>query len=79
MDLDNFEQQIKKNALKGCYILYGPDENLIKDAISKAVDSVVEDTFRDLNLVKFDGMKVQFEDVMNACETLPFMSEKRWL
>ncbi|NLM34002.1 MAG: DNA polymerase III subunit delta [Clostridiales bacterium] len=77
MDLDNFEQQIKKNALKGCYILYGPDENLIKDAISKAVDSVVEDTFRDLNLVKFDGMKVQFEDVMNACETLPFMSEKK--
>lgn len=77
MDLDNFEQIIKKKALKGCYIFYGPDENLIKDAVNKVVNNMVEESFRDLNLVKFDGMKVQFDEVMNACETLPFMSEKK--
>lgn len=77
MDLDNFEQLLKKKDLKGCYILYGADENLIKDAVNKAANTVVDETFRELNLVKFDGMKVQFEEVMNACETLPFMSEKK--
>lgn len=77
MDLDKFEQLIKKNDLKGCYILYGPDENLIKDAVTKVENTVVDENFRELNLVKFDGMKVQFEEVMNACETLPFISDRK--
>lgn len=77
MDLDSFEHLLKKKDLNGCYILYGPDENLIKDAVNKVANTVVDEIFRDLNLVKFDGMKVQFDEVMNACETLPFMSEKK--
>lgn len=77
MELEKLEQLAKKGELKGCYVFYGPDENLIKEAISLITEKVVDKSFEDLNLVRFDGMKVQGEEVVNACETLPFMSEKK--
>ncbi|WP_139904051.1 DNA polymerase III subunit delta [Clostridium thermarum] len=77
MDLEVLEQQIQRGNLKGCYVIYGPDENLIKEYVNSIIDAAVDKNFAYLNLVKFDGMKVQFDEVMNACETMPFMSDKK--
>ena len=77
MDLDSIEQLVKTKDIKGCFVFCGPDENLIKEAIDRIVNASVDKSFLDLNLVKFDGMKVQFDEVMNACETMPFLSDKK--
>lgn len=77
MDLENVQLQAKKGELKGCYVFYGPDEKLIKETIDLMIEKTIDKSFGDLNLVRFDGMKFQSDDVINACETLPFMSDKK--
>ncbi|WP_315671478.1 DNA polymerase III subunit delta [Clostridium sp. 19966] len=77
MEIDALMQDINKKQLKNCYVFCGADEKLIKDAIEEIISSVIDSSFRDLNLVKFDGSKVSYDDIINACETLPFMSEKK--
>lgn len=76
----NFEQlegELKKGALDNSYIFCGLDEELIKEGISGIVKKVIEPGFEDLNYIRLDGITTTFYDVMNACETLPFMGEKK--
>ena len=77
MDLEQLEKNIEANKLEKAYVFCGLDEMLIKESIDNIVDKVIEPTFKDLNLVKLDGVIATFDDIMNACETLPFMSEKK--
>ncbi|SHI38416.1 DNA polymerase III, delta subunit [Clostridium cavendishii DSM 21758] len=77
IDLEVLEKEVKNNNLKNSYILCGLDEMLIKESIDMIIDKAIDLNFKDLNLVKFDGNNMIFEDFMNACETLPFMSEKK--
>lgn len=75
--IDVLEDNLKKNKIENCYIFCGTDEELIKDAISNITKKVVDEEFKDLNLIKLDGMITTFDDIMNACETFPFMGEKK--
>ena len=64
--------------LKGSYVFYGIDERLIMEEVNSIIKSALDDNFRELNLVKFDGSTMaSFDDVINACQTLPFISEKK--
>lgn len=71
------EEKIKKNKLDKCYLFCGPDEQLIKEAAESIINKVVDKAFENLNYIQFDGTKVMVDDIINACETLPFMSEKK--
>jgi len=41
------------------------------------VDKIIEPAFKDLNYVRYDGSKVDNDMILNSCETLPFMSDKK--
>jgi len=71
------EKKIKKNELDNCYIFCGSDEKLIKDHVNFITNSVLDKNFIDLNYSKFDGSKTEFEMISDACETMPFMSDKK--
>ena len=73
----DLERKIKKNELDNCYIFCGPDEKLIMDHVKFITDNVVSKNFIDLNYSKFDGSKTDFEIISDACETMPFMSDKK--
>lgn len=77
IDLEQFNDSIKKNNFKNCYIFCGFDEQLIKENIKKIRDKVIGNSMQELNLVQFDGKTVQGSDLINACETLPFMCDKK--
>lgn len=78
INLSAFEEKIKKGTIDNCYIFCGLDEEMIKDKIKLLQNKVLSESFIDLNLVKFDGEAlVSFDSVINACETLPFMEEKK--
>jgi DNA polymerase-3 subunit delta len=71
---------LKENSknIKNSYVFCGMDERLIMENINYIIKKEVDDNFKDLNLFKFDGSSLtNFEDVINACQTLPFMSEKK--
>ena len=72
-----YEQEIQKGNVKNGYIFCGLDEELIKDGISLIIKREVLEEFKELNLIRIDGMNTSFDDIMNACETMPFMSEKK--
>lgn len=72
-----YEKDIEKGNLKNGYIFCGLDEELIKDGIDIIVKKEIAEEFKELNFIKIDGMNTTFDDIMNACETMPFMAEKK--
>mgnify|MGYP001577850746 CR=1 FL=1 len=77
INYETLEKNIKSNKIKNSYVFSGPDEELIKEAISKLVNPYIDEGLKDLNFIKFDGVQCTFDEIVNACETLPFMSEKK--
>ncbi|MDD3223835.1 MAG: DNA polymerase III subunit delta [Clostridium sp.] len=74
MELDD---KIKKNNIDNFYILCGFNEDLMRENINKIIHKSISSDFLDLNYVRYDGNTVKYDDIYNACETLPFMSEKK--
>ncbi|MFW2491374.1 DNA polymerase III subunit delta [Clostridium chromiireducens] len=72
-----YEQEIQKGNVKKGYVFCGLDEELIKDGINLIIKREVAEEVKELNLIKIDGMNTSFDDIMNACETMPFMGEKK--
>ena len=77
IDFDVLEGEIKKDKIENSYIFCGLDEELIKEGVNLIVDKSIDKSLLDLNYIRLDGLTTTFEDIMNACETMPFMGEKK--
>lgn len=78
LDIVTFNENIKKGKIDNCYIFFGNDEQLIKEGVQAIANKVINKVFLDLNYLKFDGNSLEsFDTVINACETVPFMSDKK--
>lgn len=70
-------KDIENEELKTVYLLFGP-EMYLKDKIINAVKTkYIDKAFETLNYSYIDGKTATTDDIINACETLPFMSEKK--
>ncbi|MTI49374.1 MAG: DNA polymerase III subunit delta [Firmicutes bacterium] len=77
MSYEAMLKDIKNMNLKKVYLCYG-SEDYLKDWIVKEIKRVfVDEAFETLNYVHFDGKEVGADSIVNACETLPFMSDKK--
>ncbi len=75
--LIKFKKELKAKNLNNCYIFFGHDEGLIKSSIEE-IKKYALTSYEDLNFTEFDGRKIEnIEDIINACETLPFFSDYR--
>ena len=74
---DVFEKEVKSGNIKNSYIFCGLDEGLIKDSVKLLSKPFINDGLGDLNYIKLDGLNVTIDEIVNACETMPFMSEKK--
>ncbi|OFI07201.1 DNA polymerase III subunit delta [Clostridium acetireducens DSM 10703] len=78
MNISELHKNLNKNNIENCYILFGKDENLIKSNINIILNKILDKNFKDLNYTEFDGNTLEdIEEIKNACETVPFMSNKR--
>lgn len=77
IDLEALNNDIRKNVIKNIYIFTGLDEVLIKEGVDSIIDSVLDNNFRELNLIRLDGLTTSFTDIRDNCETMPFMSDKK--
>lgn len=73
----DLESRIKKGVFDNCYVLCGLDENLIKENIKLILDKNLQKDFIELNYAQFDGEKIDSNSLINSCETMPFMSDKK--
>lgn len=77
IEFTEFEEKIKKGEVKNSYVFCGIDEGLMQENIKNLVNKLVDNTFRELNYVQFDGSTVDMEVAINTCETIPIMSDKK--
>lgn len=70
---------LKENKLSPIILISGEEEYLKKDLLERIKKVYVEDNFADLNLDILDGANLEFKDLYEICETLPFMSENRFV
>lgn len=71
------ENNIRKGKIENCYIFCGCDEQLMKESIAYILKRTVSKDLLSLNYIQLDGSTVTYDDMVNACETLPFMSDKK--
>ncbi|WP_127836412.1 DNA polymerase III subunit delta [Clostridium prolinivorans] len=76
-DYLELEKNIKKNNFDNCYIFCGTEEALIKETIDIIVNKNVQESFKELNYVQFDGLTADAFNIVNTCETIPFISDKK--
>lgn len=77
INIDVLEGEIKKNNIANGYVFCGLDEELIKISVNSIVNKIVEKDFQELNLIKLDGLTTTFEEIENACETMPFFGDRK--
>lgn len=77
IEFDEFERKRIKSDLCGGLIFASIDEERIKNSILNIKKKYISKEFEDLNYCKFDGNVVLKEDIINACETVPLMSDKK--
>lgn len=70
-------KDIDKDELKNVYLLFGSEMYLKDRIIEKVKAKYVNDDFESLNYVHLDGRNVSQDEIINACETLPFMADKK--
>lgn len=68
---------IKNNSLKNVYLFYGEETYLIDFCIQTIKEKYIKPSFETLNFISIDGKQVDANEVSNAAETLPFMSDKK--
>ncbi|NLK72981.1 MAG: DNA polymerase III subunit delta [Clostridiales bacterium] len=77
MDYKNFLNHIKSDELFNVYIFFGKERFLIQWAIETLKKKYVDESFESLNYNLIQSGEIQGNKIINTCETLPFMSEKR--
>lgn len=74
MEYRAFFERIKANAIGGLFLFHG-DEEYIKQAALAQLVSCIEPAARDLNMQQSHAPLAK--DILEACETLPFFSDRR--
>lgn len=77
LNYNDFLKQVKNNTIDSSYLFYGEEEYLINECIGMLKNNYVDKSFEELNIATIEGREASFDKLMNACETLPFMSQKK--
>ena len=68
---------LKKGAFLPLYLFFGEEEFLIHEAVDLIVKKSVDPGARDFNFNTLYCKEASASELVNLCQTLPFMSEKR--
>lgn len=77
MNMPQLFNSINKKEVEGLYIFYGPEEFLMRDAVNRIKRLLVPVSLEQVNLTIIEGIALTADNIINACETLPVMEEKR--
>lgn len=75
MDRKEFHQLVKSGGVKGAYLFEGPEENLKAAALAELRKALLPEGMEELNESLMDNPAS--DAIIAACETLPFLADKR--
>ena len=59
------------------YIFHGDDQHSLKETLADLQSKLGDPTMLDLNTNRFDGKTLAFSQLQHACDSIPFIAEKR--
>ena len=59
------------------YIFHGEEEFTLSEQVGQLRHRVAEAGLGDLNITVLDGTKVGFDELRAACDTMPFLGDRR--
>ncbi len=75
--LSAFKKDIKEGSFKNIYILHGEEKYLIEHYVNTLKSKLVNPDLMEFNYSEFDDRNLSPEQIMDAVEILPVLSEKR--
>ncbi|MGI6704475.1 MAG: DNA polymerase III subunit delta [Clostridia bacterium] len=77
MDMNKLFNDLKRGEVGNLYIFYGPEDFLIREAVGRIKEMLIPASKEQLNFTVMDGSTAAADSIINTCETLPFMNERR--
>ena len=77
MNYSDFLKLMKADNLMPAYLFIGAEEYLMNETIEKLKSKYIEPSLESLNYNIIEGKDSNIDTLINACETLPFMSPKK--
>lgn len=77
MDYKIFINDIKTGETSKLYLFYGNERYLMDKALEKLKEKYIDSINENFNYVYYQEFKGDIDELMDSCETLPFMGEKR--
>lgn len=77
MTIDALKKQIKSNTLKPIYFFYGEENYLLNNAVVSMEKKLITPGTEDFNKFVFEGKGVKANEILEATEQYPQMSEKK--
>lgn len=68
---------IKRKAFAPLYLFCGEEAFIKKQALAQLTAALIPEGVRDINYHPMEGAGLESSDILAACETLPFMNDKR--
>jgi DNA polymerase-3 subunit delta len=68
---------LKQGKILPLYLFFGEEEFLVQEAVALIINKVVDQGARDFNFNTLHCKDTSASEMVNLCQTLPFMSEKR--
>lgn len=75
--MKTLENHIKNKTFSNIYVIFGEEEYLKNIYEKKLISNTVDENFKMMNFDIFEGKNVNISKIIDACDTMPFMSDYR--
>lgn len=75
--MKTLENHIKNKTFSNIYVIFGEEEYLKNIYEKKLISNIVDENFKMMNFDIFEGKNVSISKIIDACDTMPFMSDYR--
>ncbi|MFZ7131724.1 MAG: DNA polymerase III subunit delta [Eubacteriales bacterium] len=77
MDYKQLMKEIKNSRTQSIYLFYGEEDLLGRMMLDHIKEALIQPAFAQMNVHSLDGKTISVDEIIHACETLPFMNDKR--
>jgi len=74
---ERLKKDLKENTFAPLYLIYGEETYLKEKYLNALKQRVIDPTFADFNLQEFEGKTLAYEQLSEAIDSFPAMSEKK--
>lgn len=75
--MQELKRMIKEKKIEGVFLLYGEEKFILQSYLDKMIEVALSEGDASMNLDIFDSPSIDIDKVLDALDTLPFLSDKR--